>query len=68
MKATDKIMLTALLVSAVLTGAIYWWIPDMHWGAYLGVWFVLSAAGYSQFLKTAAQEAQVNANESTSKS
>ena len=67
MKTTDKIMIFVLLVSAALTGGVYWWIPDMHWGVYLGIWFVLSAAGYSQCVKDAAHHKQANADDLPSK-
>lgn len=60
MKTTDKIMIQVLIISAVLTGALYWWIPDMHWGVYLGAWFILSALGYNEWVKNAAHEKQAN--------
>lgn len=63
MKTTDKIMIQALVISAALTGGLYWWISDMHWGVYLGAWFVLSAAGYGEMVKRAAHEKQANAKD-----
>jgi membrane protein implicated in regulation of membrane protease activity len=60
MKTTDKIMIQVLIISALLTGGLYWWIPDMHWGVYLGAWFVLSALGYQEWTKHAANEKQAN--------
>jgi len=60
MKATDKIMIQVLIISAILTGGLYWWISDMHWGVYLGAWFVFSALGYSEWVKHAANEKQAN--------
>ncbi|UXF57497.1 hypothetical protein YPCBV1_00044 [Chromohalobacter phage YPCBV-1] len=67
MKTTDKIMIAAIVVSALLTGGVYWWIPDMHWGAYLGIWFVLAGLGYNQWVKDAAHEKQANADDSPHK-
>ncbi|MAZ33379.1 MAG: hypothetical protein CMO06_09570 [Thalassospira sp.] len=65
MKTTDKLMLWALGTSAILTGLIYWWIPDMHWGVYLGIWFVISAGGYQALVKQKAEENQANQGDMT---
>tara|TARA_R110002012_G_scaffold262685_5_gene444984 strand:- start:4406 stop:4612 length:207 start_codon:yes stop_codon:yes gene_type:complete len=67
MKTTEKLMLQAMIISAVITGALYWWISDMHWGVYLGAWFFLSAVGYGEFVKHTANEKQANADDATRK-
>lgn len=56
MKTTDKIALTAATISALMTGALYWWIPDMHWGVYLGAWVLLTGAGFSELTRQKANE------------
>lgn len=60
MKTTDKIMLGVVAVGIVAAGALYWWIPDMHWGVYVGAAFVVAALGYNEVTKQVANERLAN--------
>lgn len=67
MKTTDKIMLYVIAITAVAIGALYWWIPDMHWGVYVVVGFLFAAGGYDQMTKQVANEKQANAGDAARK-
>lgn len=60
MKTTDKIVLGTSAVGVVATAALYWWIPDMHWGVYVGAWFLVSGAGYGVITQQIANERLAN--------
>ncbi|WP_325950176.1 hypothetical protein [Pseudomonas putida] len=56
MKPSDKVLLSVFVTAAIATGLLYWWIPDMHYGVYIGFWFVVAAAGYGPALREAADK------------
>ncbi|MFV2949667.1 hypothetical protein [Pseudomonas japonica] len=56
MKPSDKVLIWVMLTSAAITGAIYFWKPDMHWGVYLAAWILMGAAGYKPAMENAIQK------------
>lgn len=60
MKPTDKILLISAAVGVVAAGVLYYFLPDLHWGWYLGVGLFVAAAVNQDSVKQVAAERLVN--------
>lgn len=56
MKKSEKVSLLALTIACLVTGGLWWALPGMHWGVYLGFGVLVFAGGYAEGLKLAAHE------------
>ncbi|MBB4019585.1 fatty acid desaturase [Chelatococcus caeni] len=56
LKATERLALIAGGIAAVATGGVYWFLPDLPWWAYVGVWVVLLGSLHRTLVSMAADE------------
>jgi hypothetical protein len=60
MKPSSAIAIRAFVIGAIVAGGVYWFFPGLHWGVYVGLFFLSSAAAYRPLLADAANKKTVD--------
>lgn len=60
MKTTEKIALTSGAIGAAVTGALYYFLPELHWGWYTGAFLFTFGSAYAEMTKQTARERIAN--------
>lgn len=56
LKASDRESLSAIVWGTAAALLVFWWVPTLHWGVYIGIGVLVGTSVYTQGIKMAAHK------------